>query len=326
MDNFYSKVKRNLQAIASAWQTDRCFSYKLACYRLLETLLRRVRLSKLSAYFEAKKDRWILDYLTQTLSPILARYTGAKNSSTPITDAPIWVCWWTGEESAPPLVKQCIRSIRCCSGTHPVNLITQDTYQNFLQIPEHILKKVRDKSICLANFSDYLRFSLLADYGGLWLDATIFCQNTLPEEYFSRPVFTCKGVVGNGHYVSNYRWTSFCFGGHQGQLLFRWMQDAFDAYWRHHTTAIDYLLVDYLIAVAYESVPAIREALDAVPENNPHRDELQAAMNAALPAAQFDAIVQPNTWLYKLSWREHYSETTADGIPSVYGHFLQLDL
>lgn len=87
--------------------------------------------------------------------------------------------------------------------------------------------------------------------------------------------------------------------------------------------AIDYLLVDYLIEIAYSNLTNVRKSIDRIPENNPHRDDLQAAMNAALPAEDFDRVIQEDTVLYKLSWRESYSPVTADGKPSVYARFLE---
>jgi hypothetical protein len=46
-------------------------------------------------------------------------------------------------------------------------------------------------------------------------------------------------------------------------------------------------------------------------------------MNAALPASQIDRIIQPDTVLYKLSWREKYKTHTENGKESVYGAFLK---
>ena len=324
--SFINRVNGRLKYTYNRFRDDLHFSFNYACFRTLDELGGRVGLKRISAWAHDKKDQWIINHLNVSLAPIIEKYQNNCNCGTSIPNSPIWVCWWTGEETAPLLIKQCIHSIRCNSGSHPVNLITQSNYKEYLNIPTHIIQKVNDGTMCLANFSDYLRFSLLATYGGLWLDATIFCRASLPDEYFTAPIFTCKGIVGTGKYISNYRWTSFCFGGYSGHLLFKYMQDAFDEYWKKHSVAIDYLLVDYIIATAYNNIPAIRQDLDSVPINNPQRDMLQEAMNAGLPASQFDTVVQQETWIYKLSWRETYNETATDGTQSVYGHFIHSDI
>ena len=81
-------------------------------------------------------------------------------------------------------------------------------------------------------------------------------------------------------------------------------------------------------AISYPQTPPVDSGssreIHAVAENTPHRDDLQAAMNAALPAEQFENVINKDTTLYKLSWRETYSELTADGKPSIYNRFLNL--
>ena len=284
----------------------------------------RVGLSTLARSAGSKKDDYICGYLTETLAQVLEQFVTDAHVGEFVPDAPIWVCWWTGEETAPPIVKKCISSIRENAGNHPVHLIDRENYQNYLQIPEHILSKVADGTMCVANFSDYLRFALLATYGGLWLDATIYCSRSIPEEYFLQPVFTCKGTLGDpSGYISRYRWTSFCFGGYKGNVMFRYMRDVFDAYWSICDKAIDYLLVDYLINMGEQRLPAIRWLLDVVKKNNLHRDDLQSAMNAAISAEEFENVIKADTVLYKLSWRESYSVLTCEGHESIYAYFLK---
>lgn len=100
------------------------------------------------------------------------------------------------------------------------------------------------------------------------------------------------------------------------------MHDAFELYWEKNDAAIDYLLVDYLIECAYSQIPAVKAQIDDVPYNNVHRDDLQAAMNAALPAGSWNEVIKKETTLYKLSWRERYSRETKDGQRSIFDHFL----
>ena len=90
--------------------------------------------------------------------------------------------------------------------------------------------------------------------------------------------------------------------------------------------AIDYLFFDEIIYLARKHVKAIRELMDAVPLNTPHRDDLQAAFNACLPANEYYSIICEDTPIYKLSWRETYSETTKEGAQSIYGYFITMHL
>lgn len=322
MAEMITKIKNRIQITAAAYRQDASFSHQLAWYRMVDDLAWRLGAKRIAGYFHKKKDLWIQNYLEAKLASCIEEYANQSDAGEVVENAPIWVCWWTGEETAPPLVQQCIKSIRANAGVHPVHLICQENVDKYLNIPTHIMDRVRDKEMCLANFSDYLRFSLLAEYGGLWLDATIFCSGPIPEMCFQTPVFTCKSSAVNSRYISDYRWTSFCFGGQRGNVLFRFFKEAFAAYWSVECRAIDYLLVDYLIDIAYRRISAVRQWLDDVPVNNIHRDDLQAAMNAALPAELFEQIIKPDTCFYKLSWRERYSDIASNGEQSVYGAFV----
>jgi hypothetical protein len=203
-----------------------------------------------------------------------------------------------------------------------VRLITQENYQEFLEIPSYMLEKVQSRHMGFAHLADYIRVKLLAEHGGLWLDATMFCSDTIPESCFTVPMFTCKSPRKKNGYVSESRWVTFCLGGWKGNVFYRFLVDAFEEYWKTNPCAIDYLFFDYIILLAYERIDMVRRLVDELPVNTPHRDDLQTAMNAALPADAWESVIQPDTTLYKLSWRETYPETTTDGKESIYAVFL----
>lgn len=307
---------------AVAFRCDCHFSSYYACLRVAAELGGRLGLRRLAERARQRKDRWIMEYLRKELDGVVSSFSADTDQGMPVPNAPIWVCWWTGEDTAPPLVKKCIQSIRANAGCHPVHLITKENYGQYLTIPDYILEKVAAKQMGLAHLADYIRVKLLAQYGGLWLDATMFCSAAVPEGCFSAPVFTCKGPVRPSSYISNYRWVTFCLGGWRGNVFYRFLSEAFEAYWKQNKRAVDYLFFDHIILMAYERIPAVKALLDAVPENNIHRDDLQAAMNAALPAEQWSSVIHPDTVLYKLSWREQYAEKTPDRKESIYGYFL----
>lgn len=323
MSSLYQRVSGRIRMTARNFRSDLHFSPYYALLRVGSELGGRLHLRTLARKSTERKNRWVEAYLEKQLMPVIERYEQDAELGQYEPNAPIWVCWWTGEETAPPLVKRCIRSIRENANGHPVHLITKENYREYLEIPDYILSKVENGTMCVANFTDYLRFSLLAIHGGWWLDATIYCPRELPEDIFKMPVFTCKGRTGDGDFYSQYRWTAFCFAGYRGNVALRFLQAVFDAYWKQNEVSIDYLLVDYLICLVYRKSAVVRRLMDNIPENNLHRDDLQAAMNAARPADEINRIIQKDTILYKLSWRETYQTCTPEGKESVYGAFLK---
>lgn len=323
MRDLRNRIKNRYEMTIKNWKSDCEFSKELACLRLIDDIGGRVGFHKLSSWAHSKKDKWILNYLRNMLEPLIQKYKKCDDEGISEKNAPIWVCWWTGEKKAPLLVQQCIKSIKKNAGEHPVYIISEENYSEYVNIPIYILNKMESKKMGLAHFSDYLRVSLLERYGGLWLDATIFCSRKIPEECFLLPFFTCKSEVKKGYYLSDFQWVTFCLGGWKHQVFYQFMKNAFEIYWREENTAIDYLFFDDLIYIAKENIPSIRKSLETVPINNIHRDDLQAAMNDALPAKEFWNVIRDDTSLYKLSWRETYSKMSSDGKQSVYGYFLE---
>lgn len=323
-NSLFTRINRRLKTTAANYSADMQFSKKLANYRMLDELCWRLSLTKISSVYHKKKDEWILSYLKAKLDFVIEKYKADKFIGEENAVSPIWVCWWSGEDDAPAIAKQCIKSIYKNAGTHPVHIITEKNYMEYLDIPDYILKKVNSGAMCIANFTDYLRVSLLAKYGGLWLDATIFCSSTIPDEYFTNSFFTCKSEPIESRYLSKFRWTGFCLGGWKQHVFFRFLKEAFECYWVSEEVSIDYLLMDYLFETAYRHLPVVKKCMDEVVPNNLSRDDLQAAMNMALPASSWENVIKNDTVLYKLSWRETYSLKTETGEQSIFDYYLNM--
>ncbi len=323
MINLFSRVFKRITYTVRAFRQDCRFSPKLAFYRIGDELGARLGFEKLSWSCNQKKHRWILAYLSDRLMPIVQKYREDTSEGTPNPEAPIWVCWWDGLDCAPPLVKQCVNSIYRNANNHPVNFITKDTIAQYMDIPSYMTEKVQAGNMGLAHLADYIRVSLLAEYGGLWLDATIYCARPIPDEVFSYPIYSMKSERTKSKYLSEHRWVCFCLGAYAGNPFYKFVRESLELYWSTEKKAIDYLFFDYIILLGLNEIAA-GKTYDKVLPNNLRRDDLQAAMNAGVPAEKWDSIIQEDTAFYKLSWRETYVEKTADGTPTVYGKLIQM--
>ena len=87
----------------------------------------------------------------------------------------IWICWFQGIERAPELVKTCYKSVKRWYPDNDIVLITKENFRDYVDIPEYVISKWKKGKILNAHFSDILRLALLIKYGGLWIDATVFC-------------------------------------------------------------------------------------------------------------------------------------------------------
>ena len=97
----------------------------------------------------------------------------------------IWIFWYQGFDEAPELVKICYKSVKKNFASHKIILIDKNNIANYVSFPSFIYEKVEKGIISITHFSDILRLALLSEYGGIWIDSTVFFttpQNVLMEE------------------------------------------------------------------------------------------------------------------------------------------------
>ena len=233
----------------------------------------------------------------------------------------IWVCWWQGLENAPEIVKRCVESIQCNAGTHKVIVITDQNVGQYIDIPEWIKKKQAEGIISRTNLSDLLRVSLLAKYGGLWLDSTFFCVGSLSDIAFNEPVFSIKRPdylhcsVAQG-YFANY--SIGCDSDHR--WIFCAIRDFYLQYWKENNFLVDYLLIDYLTVLAQRNNDKIADIFSQIKPNNPRCDDLWVELGKPFDANEWKALTR-DTSLFKLTWKQTYPKSV-DGNPTFYGKLL----
>ena len=184
------------------------------------------------------------------------------------------------------------------------------------------MDKVGSGAITITHLSDIIRFALLSQYGGLWLDSTIFVADRIPEEIFTSGYFTVRrpSTPKNGH-VAQDRWTSFLQAGKKGNLLCRFVFDFFLEYWKAQDYLINYFLVDYTIRLACDELPQCRKLMDAVPVMNDDLYRLEDMMNAKWDSSVFEEI-KKKALFSKLSWRKESKKRTFSGEETIYGHLV----
>jgi hypothetical protein len=246
------------------------------------------------------RHKAIIDYLKKQSSNIINKYKEIEQPNEILSDeCPIWVCWFQGENQMPPLVKGCYKSIKQHANKHPVNLITSANYNQYVSIPQYILDKQEAGKISYAHFSDIIRVNLLADYGGIWLDATIFLTSEIKQWKFS--FYSLKQHFPNScKYVSYYRWTVFCMGGVKNNILCTFVREILYQYYKNAQELIDYFLLDYIIALGYNEIPSIKRMIDNIPYSNPDLYYIQNNISSPLNKVDFHNICK-GTSIFKLN-------------------------
>lgn len=201
-------------------------SYKVESITFfVSRVLRRLPINKKSKIkFNQERHERIEKKLMPIFQSSLKKVKNNKEIFSDSNNGPIWIFWWQGERKMPRIVYQCYKSLLKNKGNRQVILITQKNYYKYTDISSNIIDLVNQGNITLTHFSDILRFNLLKNNGGLWLDSTIFVNKPISDKYF-QSIFTCSGYPDKDYFfVTKGKWCGFLFGGAKRILFLNlWM-------------------------------------------------------------------------------------------------------
>ena len=281
------------------------------------------RLSSLSTVALKKKTKFMHHYLKPYSDAALAAVkVSAPMEQLTTENYYIWVLWWQGMDSAPELVRACYANLVHQNGSR-VKLITKDNINLYVDIPKYILEKVENNIITFTHFSDILRVSLLACHGGIWIDSTCWTTEPVPKRFLNCPVYTSK-TKGQRDYGlwSNAKWSGWLLGTNSKQHPgFVFCRQFFVEYWKNETVLIDYLLIDFVLTLAYENVRKFQLDVDNVPFNNENRNSLYFLLNQEYDYTKLQKIMN-NSWCFKLSYKHNHPKKSKSGKITFYGYIL----
>ena len=184
----------------------------------------------------------------------------------------IWTLWMQGYENAPELVKSTIDSIRKFAELNNFQfiLLEENTIEKYIVFPKLIKEKMDLGVIDYTKISDILRVSLLAKYGGTWVDATIYMKEEFDSSLLLQNYYTIKtgGIEDYSPNISNNRWKGFFLSGNSS--LFSFTRDFFFEYYSRYDIAVDYLLIDYIFDIAYKYDEKIKNQMLELEKSNPN--------------------------------------------------------
>lgn len=317
------KIKILLNRLRSQYpnykKQKRIFGFKIAFWTYL------VRTVPFQFVIE-KHIKTLNSFLNSLLSDVIQKYNHIQPADPPAsTDVPIWVCWFTGMESSPALVQACYKSV---SENIPENarleLLTLDNIPKFITIPEYINELFISKKMSPAAYSDIVRVMLLEKYGGLWLDATIFVSDKIPESIFDGELFTLKSDLPDLYKddPSKGSWCNFIWGCQPGNILMSFAKEALFLYWSKYETIVEYILPDHIVYCAYNAIPEVRRMIDAIP---PNIHDIWLGMKQ-LDFAFTDSTMQEltqNSIFNKLTYRREFKTETSDNQQTLYAHITE---
>lgn len=218
----------------------------------------------------------------------------------------VWVMWWQ-IDSIPILISKNIERLKNHDAYETI-VINKSNISSYLDIPEFILREVQNSNISFAHFSDFIRMSLLYEYGGIWIDSTVLVANDHWEYLLNKEFVTIKSSNTQfGHkFVSQGRWTIYVIGGQAGQKMFKFVRDCLYFYMVNKIKFPDYFLSDYLLDIAETTnIGNFSEKIDSLTENNQNHDCLDQLMSEPFSSALYASLTY-DTSFFKLSHKKNY--------------------
>ena len=325
-NNLKRIVRRSLEELRATYEIAKMTSLTGA----FVTLVAKVDIQRMNrnGYHETdairkrlkKKHEVMLSYFERQFASFLEQYDFDRHlpDCDPGLRDRIWLCWWQGEENAPELVKACTSSVCKNKDEHTVTVITEANYKEYVRIPEWVEEKYRKGIISKTHFSDLLRFFLLAEYGGIWLDASIYCTSQCFDNILNAPIWSIKRPGYNYISVASGYFATYSFAcQYEHRRLFMIVRDFLLEYWRNNNILIDYLMLDYLIVLAQKKDKSTKEVMENVVPNNPACDELLKVLDKPFDECLWEQM-KKETFLFKLTWKKEFPESV-DGIETFYG-------
>ena len=250
---------------------------KMARYR---QILKYYGLKLTFIYFLAQKsDKMFYDFRRKILLDFVlklrkeAQLVDSSNEKEELTEFPkmIWTMWQQGEAQMPETVQASMKTIKNFAKRNDCEfyLLTDENLADFINIPRDITEKYKKKELSTAHYSDIIRFSLLCQYGGIWMDATLFVSPYATLEMFDGDFFTLNHPPIHTdkieRAIGDFKWAGFFLAGKKGKPYFKHIRDLYLYYVRKYPVFIHYLMMDYFILSEYKCSPYFENLVDRLP-------------------------------------------------------------
>ena len=210
----------------------------------------------------------------------------------------VWITWFQGRDNAPEIVKRCIDSIEKELKGKEIVIITDDNYKEYVDFPEFITEKYKKGIITKTHFSDILRMALLKKYGGLWLDATVFCTgNNELREIEQNDIFVYREGWWDHQTINMASW--LIYSESNNKFISATLELLYE-YWSKHNYLMNYFLVHLLFRMVTEYYPDDWKKIPYFDHSNNHL--LAHELSNKYDSKRYERIIKI-TDFHKLSYK-----------------------
>lgn len=251
-------------------------------------------------------------YILETKLPNIDVVLGYENC--------IWQCWLQGYDDAPDIIKTAMNTVERKNPNLRRIIITEDNLAQYVDLPDYIKNKYERGIISRTHLSDYIRLCLLEKYGGIWVDASCYFTDCIPEEILQAPFFQFKATVwalvsevpSENMRKSIAKYTSginsmtgsnwFLHAYPKNPIICR-VKQLLDEYWRCETCLVDYFIFHCFLTFAVMHDSKCRAIFNEMPTfANIYPHILQNVFSDLYNETLWRDI-SGNSFVHKLKWK-----------------------
>jgi hypothetical protein len=209
----------------------------------------------------------------------------------------IWSCWFQGRNNSPEVVKCCLSSWEVLNPEWEFRCLDTSSVGKFVDLAEVV--DLERQSVTAASLSDIIRILLLHEYGGVWVDATAYCNRPLDCWL---PTSLTSGFFAFSNPAPDRLLASWFLASEPNHELTRKWTAQVLRYWRGRTRTDDYFWFHHQFGELCDLDPEARAAWARVPKisaDGPHA--VQNCMHQ--PAATALDGIEWTTPVFKLTHR-----------------------
>jgi hypothetical protein len=174
----------------------------------------------------------------------------------------IYIFWYQGFDSAPDIVKHCVKSWRRYNPEWNIVCLDKKNLNQYIKSPEFAF--ITELNINLTAYSDVVRAFLLKEHGGLWVDSTLFCNRPLDDwlSGFIEGGFFAFERPGPDRLLSSW----FLYADSGSYIMRRWLEEVIK-YYSVKKVPHTFYWFHYLFGKLYNEDTQFRKLWDLVPKS-----------------------------------------------------------
>lgn len=214
----------------------------------------------------------------------------------------IFIYWHQGWENAPIVSKKCSETWNINKDDYNIIKLDNNNLKNYIDLDIFKLPN----SISLASLSDVIRITLLKEYGGIWVDSTLYCNKKItnwinPQSFFAFSYPVPERMVSSWFLHSN----------KNNYIIEKWYEQTL-WHWRNIGHNHDYFWFHNLFNKCYNNDDKFKFEWDSVnnkisadvnQKKGPHRfTPYNIEFNKKINDSIIEDIESDDSPVFKLNW------------------------